>query len=78
MLPLPPLMDWVVRAEWHKGEGGASQWAAFVGGGHADWAKHVQNRARVHVLEFCTYARMHVLRLAPPSTARGLELLSIR
>jgi hypothetical protein len=58
-------MDWVVRAEWHKGEGGASQWAAFVGGGHADWAKHVQNRARVHVLEFCTYARMHVPRMPP-------------
>jgi hypothetical protein len=26
----------------------------------------VQKRARVHVLDFCTYARMHVPRRKPP------------
>jgi hypothetical protein len=31
----------------------------------ANQGKHVQKRARVHVLDFCTYARMHVPRRKP-------------
>ena len=28
--PHPPMMAWVVRVVWHKGEMSGSQWATFV------------------------------------------------
>ena len=39
----------------------------------ANQAKHVQKRAHVHVLDFCTYARMHVPRRKPRCTG-GCEI----
>jgi hypothetical protein len=35
----------------------------------ANQGKHVQKRARVHVLDFCTYARMHVPSCTPQSSS---------